>query len=472
MRTKKSWLLGAIGIGLVASTLVLSDGLAASNNGNGNGNGNAYGQGNGNAYGQNKNDDQELLQELERLRASWDAQTAAVNSLQNRVNAQDQLIAQLRTEQTQQNLVIQSLQTTSADQLNKVQSLETKSVEQATAYTTLQTKSAAQDQLIQTLHTKSINQEQTIVGFQTQLQHATGLVEDYAVQLPLWQSKAEALQAKNVEQDDLINELYGRIANLNTQDHTAELANLNGQISTQAGVIEALKAKLAALEEKLVNLTPNTQLPTQPDPGTTPTQPDPGTTPTQPDPGTTPTQPDPGTTPTQPDPGTTPTQPDPGTTPTQPDPGTTPTQPDPGTTPTQPDPGVIPTQPTEKGIYEEGSALISYTGTWSDFSTPLTSGGGVKYSDAKGASFKIDFTGTALKVVGYKSRYMGIADIYLDGSKVGTIDYFSAQTLYKQVLFSATDLEFGKHTIEIVATGKKNDASLNSNINIDMIVIE
>ncbi|WP_157721856.1 hypothetical protein [Tumebacillus avium] len=471
MRAPKNWLLGAIGVGLVASMLAVTNGQAA-----------GFGNENGTGIPFQLT---ALQSEFEELKDAFTTQQSTVGTLQGKVTSQDQLIAQLKAENAQQEQVIKSLQTTSADQVKQIKTLETKSAEQTTALSSLQSKSAAQDQLIQTLNTRSTTQDGVIAGLKSQLLQTGELIKGYEAQLPAWQNKANALQTENDAQAAQIIELQNRLNNLQTTDYTGVIGQLNSHVATQQEVIASLQTQLAALEAKLANLGSNPQLPGD---NTTPTQPDPGTEPTQPTPGTDPTQPTPGTDPTQPTPGTDPTQPAPGTDPTQPTPGTDPTQPAPGTDPTVPtkptddvvlpqlpDP-TVPTKPTPvptaKGDYEEGSALITYTGAWTDFAAPQNSGGAVKYTGTKGASFKVNFTGSALQVVGYKSKYMGIADVFVDGNKVGSIDYFNASTLYKQVLFTASGLELGEHTVEIVATGNKNGAALNSNINIDKIVVE
>ncbi|TCP52330.1 hypothetical protein EV586_1116 [Tumebacillus sp. BK434] len=485
MRAPKNWLLGAIGIGLVASMLAFTNGQAASNNGNGNGVPFQLAA---------------LQEEFDALKSAFTAQQSTVGNLQGMQTSQDQLIAQLKAENAQQDLVIKSLQTTSADQVKQIKTLETQSAEQTTAISSLQSKSAAQDQLIQTLNARFTAQDQTIAGLNAQLLQTGEVIKGYEAQLPAWMNKANALQTENDAQAAQIIELQNRLNNLQTPDYSGVIGQLNGKIAAQEDVITSLQAQLAALEAKLANLGSNPQLPggtttpTQPNPGTEPTQPTPGTDPTKPIPGTDPSQPTPGTDPTKPIPGTDPSQPTPGTDPTKPIPGTDPSQPTPGTDPSQPAPGTGPTKPTDevilpqlpeptvptkptpvptaKGSYEESSSLINYTGVWTDFSAPQNSGGAVKYTGEKGASFKVNFTGTALQIVGYKSKYMGIADVFIDGNKVASIDYYAASTIYKQVLFTAAGLELGEHTVEIVATGTKNSAALNSNINIDKIVVE
>ncbi|MCM3779226.1 X2-like carbohydrate binding domain-containing protein [Microbacterium hydrocarbonoxydans] len=62
------------------------------------------------------------------------------------------------------------------------------------------------------------------------------------------------------------------------------------------------------------------------------------------------------------------------------------------------------------------------------------------------------FRGTAVSWIAPKGPDQGTVDVYLDGSKVETVDTHSATRLTSQELFTATGLKDKEHTIEIVKT--------------------
>ncbi len=67
------------------------------------------------------------------------------------------------------------------------------------------------------------------------------------------------------------------------------------------------------------------------------------------------------------------------------------------------------------------------------------------WSQQAGASMTVSFTGTAVQWIGPKDNNGGIADVYVDGSQVATVDTYSpAGKLFQQVLFSDTGLSPGQ----------------------------
>lgn len=60
------------------------------------------------------------------------------------------------------------------------------------------------------------------------------------------------------------------------------------------------------------------------------------------------------------------------------------------------------------------------------------------------------FNGTAVSILGVKDVDCGLADIFLDGSFVETIDTFADSRKYRKSLFSAYGLEVGNHDIRLV----------------------
>ena len=82
----------------------------------------------------------------------------------------------------------------------------------------------------------------------------------------------------------------------------------------------------------------------------------------------------------------------------------------------------------------------------------------------------VTFTGTAVQWIGPENTNGGIADVYLDGNQVATVDTYSpAGKLFQQVLYSTTGLAQGSHTLTITVSGQKNPASSSDTVVIDAI---
>ncbi|WP_312168839.1 X2-like carbohydrate binding domain-containing protein [Microbacterium sp.] len=78
--------------------------------------------------------------------------------------------------------------------------------------------------------------------------------------------------------------------------------------------------------------------------------------------------------------------------------------------------------------------------------------GDVHATTADGSSVSFAFRGTAVSWIGPKAPDQGTVDVYLDGTKVDTVDTANATRLSNEVLFSSSGLKDKEHTITIVKT--------------------
>ena len=103
--------------------------------------------------------------------------------------------------------------------------------------------------------------------------------------------------------------------------------------------------------------------------------------------------------------------------------------------------------------YDDPDAALQYTGTWSHVANQSYTGGDYKhtesFSNMAGDCVTVPFTGTAVRWIGSKTNNHGIADVYLDGAKVGHGRRLAAAQ--NQAVFFADDgLADGPHTLKIV----------------------
>jgi Glycosyl hydrolases family 35/Beta-galactosidase, domain 2 len=123
--------------------------------------------------------------------------------------------------------------------------------------------------------------------------------------------------------------------------------------------------------------------------------------------------------------------------------------------------------------YDDTSSALVYSGNWSHVANQSYTGGDYQntesFSNTAGDSVSISFTGLAIRWIGSTTNNHGIASVYLDGNLAATVDAYSANQVFQVVLYKATDLANGPHTLKIVVTGTRNPASQGAYIAIDAI---
>jgi hypothetical protein len=110
--------------------------------------------------------------------------------------------------------------------------------------------------------------------------------------------------------------------------------------------------------------------------------------------------------------------------------------------------------------FEETDPAIRYTGNWYPKSDPPGASGGT-YIEAQEnfARATFSFTGTAVSWISARASTTGIARVYVDGTLVATVDTYAPSLQMQVVMFTATGLPRGPHTIAIEATMTANPAS-------------
>jgi hypothetical protein len=125
------------------------------------------------------------------------------------------------------------------------------------------------------------------------------------------------------------------------------------------------------------------------------------------------------------------------------------------------------------GAYQESDSAIAYTGTWSTQSFSSAYGGSLKYtSGTKSQQAKFTFFGGEVAWVSQKGIDRGMAEVYLDGVKVSTVDLYSDPGQSRKVVFAKKDLDpTVEHTLEVRALGTKNSASSGKRVDLDAFVV-
>ncbi|MET8452158.1 beta-galactosidase [Streptomyces sp. NPDC005209] len=124
--------------------------------------------------------------------------------------------------------------------------------------------------------------------------------------------------------------------------------------------------------------------------------------------------------------------------------------------------------------YDDPDPAIAYTGSWSHVGAEQNYTGGdykhtESFSDTAGDSVSVPFTGTGVKWISSLDQNHGIADVYLDGTKVKTVDTYGASKQNQYVAYQASGLTDEAHTLKIVVTGTKGSDASGTFIPVDAI---
>ncbi|HEU5156740.1 MAG TPA: beta-galactosidase [Streptosporangiaceae bacterium] len=124
--------------------------------------------------------------------------------------------------------------------------------------------------------------------------------------------------------------------------------------------------------------------------------------------------------------------------------------------------------------HDDPDGALAYAGAgWSHVANESFTSGDYKntesFSDQAGDSVTVTFTGTAVRWISSYDANHGIADVFLDGTKVATVDGYGASKQFQQVFYAASGLADGPHTLRIVATGTANPAASGTFVVVDAI---
>jgi hypothetical protein len=93
------------------------------------------------------------------------------------------------------------------------------------------------------------------------------------------------------------------------------------------------------------------------------------------------------------------------------------------------------------------------TGTWTHRAGSSYLGGYSYSSGAKGATISWTFTGRSVAWIVSRASTSGQVYVYLDGTKISTVDLKSSTTLYRQAIWTHAWSASARHTLKIVVVG-------------------
>lgn len=129
---------------------------------------------------------------------------------------------------------------------------------------------------------------------------------------------------------------------------------------------------------------------------------------------------------------------------------------------------LLKTIPTTR--FDQTDPSVTYTAGWITDTNAPWSEGTAAYNNTAGAQATFTFTGTSVKWIGARGPWGGIARVFLDGTLVnGSVDTYLDTEQYQNraIMFSASGLAAGSHSLRIEVTGTKNAASRDTIVAVD-----
>ena len=103
--------------------------------------------------------------------------------------------------------------------------------------------------------------------------------------------------------------------------------------------------------------------------------------------------------------------------------------------------------------YSEFNSAIAYSGSWSTVSSPLYWGGAARRSGTAGARATLSFTGRSVAWVARTGPNRGVATVYVNGTKVDTIDLYAPAYGNQRVVWARNWSSSAARTVTIRVAG-------------------
>jgi len=123
---------------------------------------------------------------------------------------------------------------------------------------------------------------------------------------------------------------------------------------------------------------------------------------------------------------------------------------------------------------EETDSAITYSGTWAQGNEARAwsaETAAVATLTAFPAQAMLRFNGTGATWIGFRGPQAGIANVYVDGVQVATVDLFDSVEHVQGVAYNVAGLAPGPHTLVVEATGSRNPLSTDPFVVIDAFKI-
>ncbi|MEN8203673.1 MAG: T9SS type A sorting domain-containing protein, partial [Bacteroidota bacterium] len=123
-------------------------------------------------------------------------------------------------------------------------------------------------------------------------------------------------------------------------------------------------------------------------------------------------------------------------------------------------------------MVDDVNESVTYSGIWATGAWDGYHRNTCHYTSEKDAKASFTFTGTGIKLIGAVNTNLGMAEVYIDGLLIDTIDFYRDTMALQVVLFADSTLSAGEHTIAIVATNTQRPEATGSFVFIDAFAVK
>jgi len=117
--------------------------------------------------------------------------------------------------------------------------------------------------------------------------------------------------------------------------------------------------------------------------------------------------------------------------------------------------------------FEDTDPAVTYTSGWTQDTSSPWSGGTAAFSSSAGAQASFTFTGTSVGWIGGRAPDTGIAQVFVDGVLLATVDTYSKTQEVRVPMFTASGLADASHTLTIQVTSQQNASASGALIVVD-----
>jgi hypothetical protein len=112
---------------------------------------------------------------------------------------------------------------------------------------------------------------------------------------------------------------------------------------------------------------------------------------------------------------------------------------------------------TTTAVYDDTNAGFVYSSGWEQVSDPLAFGGEFKRTLTVGSNVTFTFSGQKFSLIYKTGPLFGKVDIYVDGTRVYTLNQYTSAALYQQKWSYGGTLAAGTHTLKFVYVSGPTD---------------
>ena len=117
--------------------------------------------------------------------------------------------------------------------------------------------------------------------------------------------------------------------------------------------------------------------------------------------------------------------------------------------------------------FENARGEVSYRGKWRLIRDARFSSLNASDSTSPGDVAAMDFVGQEIRWIGMHGPGQGVAKVFIDGTRVGTVDQYAEKPAFSVVSFVASNLSYGPHSIAVEVAAERNKRSTGRRITID-----